>query len=173
MVKKIFWIILILVLTILVFKTPKKQTTTITNANILYFAYGSNMNLEQMKSRCQNNWSKISNGILKNYEFGFDKSGYANIKETQDKEVIGVLYSLTQPCLDSLDGYEGYPNHYNRKTVSITGLENKITYQAWIYIQPKENFNGIANKPYLDTIITGGKENNLPKDWIKYLNTFK
>jgi len=132
--------------------------------DILYFAYGSNMNLSQMNNRCPNGFEKLGNKALSDYVFGFDNSGYANIKEQKDKFVAGVVYKISKECLKSLDGYEGYPNHYNRKVVSIYDFDTRTTLKPFVYIQSPENFGGIPNKSYLDIIIAGAEENQLHID---------
>jgi len=181
---KKYIILLILFLSLLFFfmiqgfviynKNPKLSIQNTSKENsILYFAYGSNMNLTQMKNRCQDNFKKISNTILKDYILGFDQSGYANIKEKNGEDVMGVLYNLNQQCLTNLDGYEGYPNHYNRKWVKVIDLENQKEYQTQAYIQPENNFNGAPNQSYLQIIIKGAIENNLPTTYVDYLKSWQ
>jgi gamma-glutamylcyclotransferase (GGCT)/AIG2-like uncharacterized protein YtfP len=93
--------------------------------DILYFAYGSNMNLNQMNNRCPNGFKKFKNSLLDDYILGFDKSGYANIKEDKESYLLGVLYYINDECLKSLDGYEGYPTHYNRLVVDIYDFDTR------------------------------------------------
>ena len=154
-------------------KNNKNNLAQTQDKDITYFAYGSNMNIEQMNNRCPNGFEKIANGELLDYNFGFDKSGYANIKETKGFKVLGVVYNLTETCLNNLDGYEGYPNHYNRKIVGIKDIENNQIMNSFVYIEPEDQFNGIANQSYLDVIIKGAEANELPIKWINYLKTFK
>jgi len=44
----------------------------------LYFAYGSNLWLEQMSSRCPNH-RVVCNAILKGYHWIISERGYANV----------------------------------------------------------------------------------------------
>ncbi len=129
--------------------------------NILYFAYGSNMNLNQMNNRCPNGFEKYSNNTVSDYVLGFDQSGYANIKEQKGSYVPGVVYLISKECLASLDGYEGFPTHYNRLVVDIYDFGTRTHLKPWVYIQSPNNFGGIPNPSYLDIIITGAKENKL------------
>jgi gamma-glutamylcyclotransferase (GGCT)/AIG2-like uncharacterized protein YtfP len=141
--------------------------------DIAYFAYGSNMNIDQMNNRCPDGFKKIANGELLDYDFGFDKSGYANIKESSGSKVLGLIYNLTKTCLNNLDGYEGYPNHYNRKLVDVKDLEDNKIINSFVYIEPKDQFDGIANQSYLNIIILGAEVNNLPINWINHIKSFK
>jgi gamma-glutamylcyclotransferase len=59
----------------------------------LYFAYGSNLWLEQMQNRCPSH-RVIGAGILENYRWIISKRGYANIVKSADDEVQGVVSKL-------------------------------------------------------------------------------
>ncbi len=140
--------------------------------DILYFAYGSNMNINQMNNRCPNGFEKYINNVLSDYVLGFDQSGYANIKEQEESYVPGVVYKISKECLKSLDSYEGYPNHYNRLIVSLYDFSTRTALKSWVYIQPPENFGGVPNKSYLNIIIAGAEENKLYSNWINYLKEY-
>ena len=91
---------------------------------MLYFAYGSNMNRNQMKMRCPD---AIAVGVatLKNHKLIF--RGVADIVpegNAVDAEVKGVVWKITKKCLKALDRYEGFPTLYGRKNYKITIPEN-------------------------------------------------
>ena len=50
-----------------------------------YFAYGSNLNLEQMKTRCENA-IKVGKGILPDYELEFRV--YLTFSKCQGKSIL-------------------------------------------------------------------------------------
>jgi hypothetical protein len=70
----------------------------------LYFAYGSNLSLTQMSSRCPSSLYH-SLGVLKGYKWVIGPRGYANVvkrqkqgdeKSGQEEEVVyGMLYRIT------------------------------------------------------------------------------
>jgi gamma-glutamylcyclotransferase len=72
----------------------------------LYFAYGSNLSLSQMSSRCPSSLYH-SFGVLKGYKWIIGPRGYANVVKRQnqgdeesgekDEEVVyGILYQITK-----------------------------------------------------------------------------
>lgn len=84
---------------------------------MLYFAYGSNLNVDQLHLRC-GYVKKITNYRLPNYRLVYDTGpkthSYANIIVSPGDHVDGVIYDINfvQEC--ALDIYEGVPKHYRR-----------------------------------------------------------
>ena len=78
-------------------------------AEQLYFAYGSNMNLDQMEFRCPAAAVK-ENVRLDGYRLAFcgrhPGCGVATILPEQGSHVDGVLWKITPECEHSLDRYE-------------------------------------------------------------------
>ena len=93
-------------------------------ANTLYFAYGSNINLDQMSYRCPDA-SVVGPVALEGYELLFRRNGFATIAPKEGGKVHGLLWSLTPACEQSLDRYEGYPRFYDRETIFM-----RIDYQT-------------------------------------------
>jgi len=137
----------------------------------LYFAYGSNMNTAQMKERCGSGFKGVQPMRLSDYEFGFDKRGYANIRPKQGEFVWGFVWEIDQSCVNALDSYEGYPSVYNRKDILL--INNSQSLRAFVYIEPAEEFGGVPQRDYLNNrIIPGAEENGLPREWIKKLKQY-
>ena len=140
---------------------------------VYYFAYGSNMNLKQMKERCGDKWRKVGIGYVEGYELVFD--GYsslwggptANIVENPAERVWGVLFELEG--FESLDVREGYPKCYTRGKVAVHVSKTGQIVMAQTYIRPEPLKRGKPPRDYLDTIIRGARENGLPEDWIRRL----
>ena len=86
---------------------------------MLYFAYGSNLDADQMKRRCPSS-RFVDIGRLENHALTF--SGYsarwrgavATIVKHRGAATPGVLYSLEPEDLDALDSFEGHPFAYRR-----------------------------------------------------------
>ena len=98
--------------------------------------------------------------ILKGYKLEFRR--VANIKKTNnydDKIACGIWY-ITKSCEKSLDVYEGYPNLYGKKFIKLEDGRKVMTYFM------KKGELSPPNKRYLDTIIEGYKDFNLPLDLI-------
>ena len=74
----------------------------------LYFAYGSNLDLEQMAQRCPD--AEIVGPVrLENYELRFRGSGFATVAPRKGSVVYGLVWKLTPNCEQSLDRYEEIP----------------------------------------------------------------
>jgi gamma-glutamylcyclotransferase len=136
---------------------------------VWHFAYASNMNRAQMLSRA----GKIleeHNASLPNYEVRFNKkvrggTAGANVQPASGKIVHGVLYKVEESALRLLDRYEGVPEHYRRIEVQVTP-EGRQPVPAQIYIASRIE-KGLRPSPnYLQTILDGAGEHNLPAAYI-------
>ncbi len=123
---------------------------------VFYFAYGSNMNPERVKARGIK-YVEVLSGHLFGYELVFNKysskreGSAANIARRKNEVTEGVLYLLSDAeQITKMDPFEGFPNHYARKMLSV--VTNSKSVKAWVYI---------ANQSFV-------KENLLPPRW--YLN---
>lgn len=104
----------------------------------IYVAYGSNMNKAQMKIRCPHA-KAIGKGTLHGYSLEFrgrDGGGVATIIEKKNTSVPVALWRITDRCEKALDVYEGFPNLYYKKTVSVE-LEGE-TVEAMVYIMARK-----------------------------------
>ena len=144
--------------------------------NAVYFAYGSNMNLTQMKERCGVDFEILGVARLEGHEFGFDSKGYANIRPQKDSSVFGVLFLISRKQLEILDEYEGYlekPRIYDRDIVEVKTLKENKRYQAWVYFEKESEF-GFSPKPgYYSLIVEGAKENFFPSSYINFLENLE
>ncbi len=76
-----------------------------------YFAYGSNLNVEQMQWRCRNA-VPLGPYTLEGYSLVF--RFYADITPVPGKSVKGGLWEITEEHEELLDRYEGYPELYGK-----------------------------------------------------------
>jgi gamma-glutamylcyclotransferase len=135
-----------------------------------YFAYGSNMNRAQMRSRAPQVFEEI-NGELKNYELVFNKkvrggSATANVQPAQGKSVRGVLYRIPEGAYRALDRFEGAPEHYRRIEVRVTAADGReIAAQVFIAAKVEKGLKPAAH--YLQTIVSGAEEHALPTEYIE------
>ena len=133
---------------------------------MLYFAYGSNLNHAQMRSRCEGSKYK-KKFILKEYKLIFsyrdpkEPYGYANIEKKKKSKVPGAIWNISKKDEVELDRYEGVRyGSYDKEYFTLKGKK------VLVYIQSEY----IKKKPhtrYLNTIIQGYKDCDLD---LKYLN---
>ena len=134
--------------------------------NTLYFAYGSNINLDQMAYRCPDA-SVVGPVTLENYELLFRRSGFATIAPKEGETVTGLLWSITPGCERSLDRYEGYPRFYDKRMVTVRDSEGRsLSVMAYIM---DERFREpmLPTTTYYNGILEGYRQNGLPVAALK------
>ena len=101
----------------------------------LYFAYGMNTNIEEMAYRCPGAVA-LGKAILLGYRLEF--KSFATIVPSSNSSVEGVLWTITDSDESALDVLEGYPEFYDKKTVSVEHQDQ--SYIAMTYIMgPREH----------------------------------
>ena len=134
---------------------------------MLYFAYGSNLNLFQMKRRCKDSVF-LKKYELKGYRLNFrSKYRAADIEKSKNSIVPGALFEISKSDEKKLDVYEDYPILYKKlyftyynKTVMTYIMVNKTEFRY-----PTER--------YLNVVKQGYKDCNLNISYlIKALNKF-
>lgn len=130
---------------------------------MMYVAYGSNMNLNQMNYRCPNS-NVICNGKIKGWKLVFNI--HADVIETNNAndEVPVVLWDIDDNDWYMLDRYEGYPNYYIKRIVDVVTDSGEIV-KAVVYVMA-DNRKGICppDEYYFNTILTGYNDNNIGVD---------
>lgn len=126
-----------------------------------YIAYGSNLNVKQMKMRCPGA-TILGTTKLKNYELLFkgSKTGsYLTIEKKEGSTVPVVIWEVTESDEKSLDRYEGYPIFYYKKEMKLQykGIRTgkRRTVNAFVYIMHEENPVGVPSIYYMKTCIDG------------------
>lgn len=126
-----------------------------------YIAYGSNLNIPQMRMRCPGA-RIIGTSIIEDYQLLFkgSKTGsYLTIEPKEGATVPVAVWEVTEQDELSLDRYEGYPNFYYKTemTLDIKGIRTgKIRRrQAFVYIMHEERELGIPSWFYVNTCLDG------------------
>ncbi len=142
---------------------------------MFYFAYGSNMNLDQMRER-RVSYENSRRALLRDYKLGFTKTskrynaGVADIVESRDDVVEGVLYEVTEEGMATLDKFEGVnQNTYKRMKVMVQ-LEDGEKLEAITYkvVSAEEPFIP-PSKEYMNKIIKGAEIHKLSSNYIQRL----
>jgi gamma-glutamylcyclotransferase (GGCT)/AIG2-like uncharacterized protein YtfP len=84
---------------------------------VLYFAYGSNIDIQRLRDRVGRFGNVIALGPhrLNGFRLVFNCGGFANIEPHAGSSVEGILYDLNDEQLHELDWYEGfyYRQHFD------------------------------------------------------------
>ncbi|MCH8979347.1 MAG: gamma-glutamylcyclotransferase [Armatimonadetes bacterium] len=123
----------------------------------LYFAYGSNLSLDQMRSRCADS-RPVRSHFLEGHELVL--RGAANIEDREGSRIPGAIYEISQDDEIRLDGYESCPNVY-MKLYFETDLGPAMYYRMVepTYRKPREG--------YVETIATGYGDWGLPAEHLE------
>ena len=96
-----------------------------------YFAYGSNLDLEQMARRCPDAVA-LRPARLPNSKLVF-RGGLADVEYAQGQSAFGGVWHVTPECEAALDRYEGFPALYLRRYVAARrgngGPQRMLFYQ--------------------------------------------
>ena len=126
-----------------------------------YIAYGSNLNIRQMKRRCPGA-TILGTANLKGWELLFKGSGtgsYLTIEECEGGTVPVVIWDVTPADEAALDRYEGFPSFYYKKEIRLqykgirTGKRRTVT--AFAYIMHEDRPVGVPSQYYMATCMEG------------------
>lgn len=137
-----------------------------------YLAYGSNLNIQQMKRRCPTA-RIIGTTEIQGYELLFkgSKSGaYLTIEQNPKGCVPAAVWETTVADEAALDRYEGFPSFYYKKEMELpvkelhSGEIKRLT--VYVYIMHEEREIGIPSYPYLKTCLDGYRDFGLPEAYF-------
>jgi hypothetical protein len=153
---------------------------------MIYFAYASNLNPEQMRERAPDH-RRIGLAVLRDYRIAFPRysplwgGGVASPQLAHGEELWGVLFEVTEHDLERLDVYEGFRapgdqhNIYERQQeyVELVRAEDGSVprrVRAHVYFAHVSNPKPPSRR-YLDAILKGARAYRLPEDYIAKLET--
>ena len=128
-----------------------------------YIAYGSNLNIEQMKYRCPTA-RPAGVGKINDYSLVFrgSKSGnYATIIREKGKSVPVAIWDITEDDEHYLDAYEGFPIFYHKEKIIVQTDHGQTSGMAYVM-----NENAIPGKPsdtYVIACLKGYDDFNFDK----------
>jgi gamma-glutamylcyclotransferase (GGCT)/AIG2-like uncharacterized protein YtfP len=142
---------------------------------MIYFAYGSNMNGEQMQSRCPGH-RLLGVARLPHYTLAFTRwsrawnSGTADILPQRGEQVFGVLYDLSTDDLKRMDKLADYPHSYIRQDVLLSHQGEMLPALTYVAIR-----TGVflPSRAYLAKMIRGSEQHDIEATYIAFLKTFK
>jgi gamma-glutamylcyclotransferase (GGCT)/AIG2-like uncharacterized protein YtfP len=131
---------------------------------IKYFAYGSNLNLERLKSRGVTVYNS-EQGILEDWRLVFNLidetlvgAGFANIEPCKGCKVEGLIYSISDSSIANLDKFEDHPRDYMKDYVDVIDCNGeKIKCLAYIAQKNRIQPSLTPTEEYLNHILKGQK----------------
>jgi gamma-glutamylcyclotransferase (GGCT)/AIG2-like uncharacterized protein YtfP len=135
-------------------------------AEQLYFAYGSNMDSDQMALRCPGA-APVGCARLDGYEFFVTVQGVASIREKAGHAVHGLVWTLEQAHLDTLDIYESVDRGLYARSMVALVMDDEQKLTAWVYIAAETLADNRRNlSGYLLRIVQAAKALHLPGPYL-------
>jgi cation transport regulator ChaC len=151
---------------------------------MLYFAYGSNLDPDQMAERCPGH-RVVGRAALHDHRLFFPlfsnrwNGGVASIQLHHGGTVWGILYDLTDDDVKSLDGYEGFRgagdqhNLYDRVTLTVDidrpddgSIPRRVRCETYV---ARPSNPSPPSRRYLDAILKGARHHRLPEEYAQAL----
>ena len=137
---------------------------------VTYFAYGSNMSTQRMRSRIPS-WTLVGPAKLLGKRMlcnkkSRDNSGKANLVDRPGDAVWGVVYELDMAELKKLDRAEG---GYERTSLEVWTEEGNPLL-AQVYISNELTRDPVPYEWYKKLLIAGARQHQLPGDYLDYLS---
>jgi gamma-glutamylcyclotransferase (GGCT)/AIG2-like uncharacterized protein YtfP len=130
-----------------------------------YFAYGSNLCVWQMAQRCPEATNPRP-AALADHGWLINQRGVATVEPFDGTHVHGVVWELSDHDLTALDSAEGVPVRYRRDRMIVHTDDGPSS--AWVYVDHRVN-PGEPRPGYLERIIDGAIQHELPQRWIGFL----
>lgn len=126
-----------------------------------YIAYGSNLNITQMRFRCPEA-RVIGTATVEGYRLLFkgSKTGsYLTIEKAEGYSVPVGVWEVTERDEKNLDRYEGYPDFYYKTEMQlkVKGIKTGKIYDrtCFVYIMHEDHKIGIPSEYYVRVCAEG------------------
>lgn len=136
----------------------------------LYYAYGSNMDEEQMEKRCPSA-VLLNKAAVNGYSFVIDKRGVASIVPCDEARVEGMLWQISEMDEVSLDRYEGVDrNIYSKQHLNVETAGGR--HRALVYLS--NHVGEVAGKRdgYMERILAAAQRHDLSEEYREFLRSF-
>jgi gamma-glutamylcyclotransferase (GGCT)/AIG2-like uncharacterized protein YtfP len=151
---------------------------------MLYFAYGSNLNPDEMRERCPSH-HVVGMAALADHRLAFPRNserwggGTAGLEHAHGETVWGVVFELSDEDLASLDVVEGFKgagdqhNVYDRELITVDvkrpddgSVPRRV--RAYTFFARPSNPSPPGRR-YLETILAGARHHRLPEEYVERL----
>jgi gamma-glutamylcyclotransferase (GGCT)/AIG2-like uncharacterized protein YtfP len=147
---------------------------------VLYFAYGSNMDWNQMRARCPS--SRFAGiAVLGDHKLAFTRKsvsracGVADVVAEDGAKVWGVVYEITDLDVGELDASEGFRrgrdknSYYRRECLVFLDGEDQRPLTVFSYFGDPQPNPPLPNDAYKNLILAGARHRHLPEEYIREL----
>lgn len=132
-----------------------------------YLAYGSNLNIEEMKKRCP--FAKpVGASAIKDYRLvykGTKQISYLTIEPCEGSIVPVGVYEITPLDELNLDYYEGVPTLYKKHTITVPLYGTPV--EAIVYIMNPEYSYNLPSNFYVQRCLLGYQNFHFDNKFLK------
>jgi len=138
-------------------------------SRLLYFAYGSNLDAEQLAQRCPSSRG-LYRARLPDHRLDFTYfsrrwvGGAADVLPHSGEEVWGAVYELAEADLMRLDRYEA---GYDRVVLRVEADDGALHHAVSYTVTAKYNFP--PTETYVERMLRGGERWKLPTHYLEQL----
>jgi len=122
-----------------------------------YFAYGSNLDVSQMRERCPEA-DPVDTAVLRDHALAFGghspnwEGAPATVVPDDGAHVPGLVYELPFDEIRILDYYEGHPVRYERRERPVLHRDDEETREVQIYVKQVDGPFGHPPASYLSVL---------------------
>jgi gamma-glutamylcyclotransferase (GGCT)/AIG2-like uncharacterized protein YtfP len=147
---------------------------------MLNFAYGSNMNSNQMRNLCPS-FRFVGIAVMRDHKLAFTRKsvrrgcGVADIVAEDGAQVWGVVYEINDLDVSRLDLWEGFSpgrdknSYYRRECLVLLDGDKKRPVTVTAYFADPQPNPPLPNAAYKNLILTGARYWHLPEEYIREL----
>jgi hypothetical protein len=132
----------------------------------LYFAYGSNMNVDAMGRRCPRS-KTLGLARLERHRLAVMREGWLTAVRDPSSAVYGVLWDLALSDIAALDRYEGLPQGLYAKVLQAVVAERGPK-RAIVYFGANAG-PGVPRPPYIAEVLAAARSWPLPPAGVEAL----
>jgi Gamma-glutamyl cyclotransferase, AIG2-like len=132
----------------------------------LYFAYGSNMSVVDMRARCFGA-TALGAATLPHWRFVINPDGYGSVEPRANGVVHGVLWRVTPRDLAALNAYENIGGGLYRCRILPVRLGGCLA-AALVYVACRRG-SGTPRPGYIDLVVAAAREWQFPERYIGLL----
>ncbi len=135
---------------------------------VRYFAYGSNLDADQMRERCPSSRG-VERARLDGHRLGFTRfskrwdGGVADLIRAPDSAVWGVLYHMHLDDLERLDRFEGGYERIRVRVVALGETHEAVSYSV------REKQEHAPRDAYIGKMLHWGKHWAFPASYLDSL----
>lgn len=138
--------------------------------SVRYFAYGSNMDEQQMTYRCPGA-VLIGKAKLENYRFMINSRGVATVVYDSEHSVYGLVWQINREHEASLDGYEGVRTGTYTKQCMPVMCNDSTHVHTLVYVASNSEAGELARHGYLEKILHALNTHLMPDKYIDEIST--